>query len=156
MYFSSETCSFKEIFCLQQMLMSVQKMLICVKMDSVWMSLVPTVVNVRWDSLLPRTASHAKVSHWYFKFVFWVWIGCYKANNKKCWKDFSLEAEYSAHASRISNFSKQGLFCSVNYVGSSFHLFMKFSWPWSKNPRVDIWLSNFVFLIISLLFVTSD
>jgi len=83
------------------------------------MSLVPIVANVRWDSLLLQTASHAKVSHWYFKFVFGVWNDCYKAN-KKCWKDVNLEAEYSAHASRISNFFKQGLFCCVNYVEGSF------------------------------------
>lgn len=74
---------FKEIFCLPQILMSVQKMLICVKMDSVWMSLVPTVANVRWDSLPPRTASRAKVSHRYFRFVFQIWIGCYKIKKQE-------------------------------------------------------------------------
>lgn len=120
------------------------------------MSLVPTVANVRWDSLLPRTASRAKVSHWYFRFVFRVWIGCYKIKNKKCWKDLNLEADYSACASCIGNFFKQGLFCSVNYVEGSFHLFIKFSWRWSKNPRVDVWFGNFIFLIISLPFVTSE
>lgn len=100
MYFASETYSFKDIFCLPQMLMSVQKMLICVKMDNVWMSLVPIAVSVRWDSLPPRTAGHAKVSHCYFRFIFWVWIGCYETNNK-CWKDLNPETEYSALASQV-------------------------------------------------------
>lgn len=155
LYFASDTGSFKRIFCLLQMLMSVQKIFICVKMDSVWISLVPTVANVRWDSLPPRTANHAKVSHWYFKFIFWVWIGCNKAN-KKFWRDLSLEAEYSARASPVSNFFKRRLFCSINYIEGGFHLFIKFSWPWSKNPTVELWLSNFVLLIFPCLFVTSE
>lgn len=42
--------------------------------------------------------------------------------------ELNLEAEYSAHASHVSNFFKQGLYCSVNYVDSSFHLFKNFPW----------------------------
>lgn len=150
---------FQRNFCLPQISMSVQKMLICVKTDSVWMSLVHTVVSVRWDSLPPWTASHAKVNYWYFKFIFWVWIGCHKANNENFWKYLNLEAEYVTHASHIKL-----IYSTKDYFAVLIMLKVAFISLWSFpgcGPEISaVWLGNFVlvvfFVTISLSLVTSE
>lgn len=103
--------------CLPQMLMSVQRMSICVKMGSAWTPLAPFVVSVRWGSLLPLTAGPAKVSCCCccLSFGLWVWVCCSKAKKKQ--QDLNLEPEKSPHVSRTGNFF------NVNYVEVCFHLF---------------------------------
>lgn len=113
--FASEIC-FQMNWMSPQILMSVQKMLTCVKMDSVWISLVLIIVSVKWDSLPPQTAGHAKVSNCYFKSVFSVYNGSCKANRKRC-KDLNLEGDYSAHAVLALIVLKVGLICKLSSPG---------------------------------------